>query len=168
MPVFLISTRSKTTTKYSVFLRQQIRATSKRHIISWPSSITPTKMLGKLKKGSKTLLMHMVFWEMKESKETMMVQDRALSSMLSKTLVALDTDKTQVINNTTKVEIPSLAANSTAINMVMSIINRQATVRLMKIPDKKENKKNKLTKTLKNFSEEIMKILIGKEQSMRR
>ena len=112
--------------------------------------------------------MLMVFWVMKESKETMMVQDRALSSMLSKTLVALDMDKTQVINNITKVGIPSLAANSTVINMVMSIINRQATVRLMKIPDKKENKKNKLTKTLKNFSEEIMKILIGKEQSMRR
>ena len=112
--------------------------------------------------------MHMVFWVMRESKETMTVHDRALSSMLSKTLVAPDTDKTQDTNNTTKVETPSLAANSTAINMVTSIINLQATGRHIRTPDKIENKKNKLIKTLKNFSEEIMKILIGKEQSMSR
>ena len=85
-----------------------------------------------------------------------MVQDRA-PSMLSKTLVALGKTK-EDSNNNTKVETPSLAANSIEINTETSITNHQAIDKRIKIPDKEVIKINKLTQTLKNFSRRTMKI----------
>ena len=105
--------------------------------------------------------MHMVFWVMRESKETMTVHDRALSSMLSKTLVAPDTDKTQDTNNTTKVETPSTlrAAHSIVTNMETSITDNKATDRHIMTPGSRgrTTKETEQPQTSKNSSRGAVK-----------
>ena len=100
--------------------------------------------------------MRTVFWEMKESKETMMVPGRALS-MLNKILVALDKIK-EARNISSKVVTPSTlkAGISIETNMEISITDNKATARQITTPGSRDSKTSKEPRTSKNSSREVM------------
>ena len=128
-------------------------------------------MPGKLKRGLKIFLMHMASWVTKESKEIMMMQDRAprILSKTSETRGKTKEDSSRIIKEETpSPTILAVKTNFTEISTATSITSRQAIDKLIRTPTKEMNRTRKLTRTSKNFSRGTKKILRGPPRNMKR